>query len=234
VILCQTIGKEYINSHRAFFQLAVRLAAKGYTTLRFDYFGCGDSEGDFEAGSMAHWVEDVQLAVEEMKIRTGANIILVGYRLGASLALKTAIQLPGMNNLVLWEIIGNGEDYLNELNTMQLEQDKTLKRRTVNCLDNIHMPAEFLGFPFEPHLLRELKALRLSDSDLPAGCKSLTLFNRQTQQSELECIDHSVDSGFHSVQYIDDHQLWKNQLYKRLIPVATLDAIVSWIERVSP
>src|SRR5437773_7734152 len=43
VVVCQPVGHEYINSHRALRQLAARLCDAGFPVLRFDYYGCGDS-----------------------------------------------------------------------------------------------------------------------------------------------------------------------------------------------
>ena len=43
IVLCYPLMAEYLRSHRAFRQLAVRLAEAGFPVLRFDYFGSGDS-----------------------------------------------------------------------------------------------------------------------------------------------------------------------------------------------
>src|SRR3954451_13983708 len=45
-VLCHPWGQEYIRAHRSMRRLANMLSATGRDTLRFDYFGTGDSAGD--------------------------------------------------------------------------------------------------------------------------------------------------------------------------------------------
>lgn len=116
VVLCPPAGQESIRAHRAFLQLARRLASAGVAVLRFDYFGCGDSEGDFEDARLADWLGDVATAVEEL--REGADVervCLVGLRLGASLAALAAAESGDVDSLVLWEPVVEGGRYLAEL-----------------------------------------------------------------------------------------------------------------------
>src|SRR3712207_3562094 len=54
-------------------------AAKGLAMLRFDYGGCGVSEGAFEAQSLANWREDV-LAMLDSVIE--GPVVLVGSSMG--------------------------------------------------------------------------------------------------------------------------------------------------------
>jgi len=235
VILCQSIGHEYIHSHRAFFQLANRLATKGFISLRFDYFGTGDSEGDFEDGGIVRWLEDVRMAVDEMQNRFDIkSISLIGFRIGASLALKTALHTSAVKQLVLWEMVTNGVSYLNEIARMQATFGNSLRIKVKKSIVDPSLPNEILGYPLTPLLISELKKLNLTNLDIPPGCKSLAIFNQSDLKSEFDTLSPKPnESELHLVQYIDDHQLWKNQIYKRLIPVNTLDAISTWLERVS-
>ena len=52
-MLCYPWGSEYIYAHRSLRLLAQRRAAAGIHTLRFDYFGTGDSDGDIPPEGMA-------------------------------------------------------------------------------------------------------------------------------------------------------------------------------------
>lgn len=70
------------------------LAARGIATLRFDFTGLGDSEGELgEAGISAN-VADLVAAVHWMRASYGEAGLLVGHSLGGTAALLAARQLP--------------------------------------------------------------------------------------------------------------------------------------------
>ena len=51
VVLCYPLGTEYTSYYRAYRQLALSLAENGFHVLRFDFRGCGDSEGEEHGAS---------------------------------------------------------------------------------------------------------------------------------------------------------------------------------------
>src|SRR5579871_2345685 len=60
VVLCPPIGHEQIHSHRGLRCLADALAEAGFSVLRFDYHGTGDSAGaGEEPGRVAAWLANV-------------------------------------------------------------------------------------------------------------------------------------------------------------------------------
>jgi pimeloyl-ACP methyl ester carboxylesterase len=106
-VLCYPWGAEYVYAHRTMRQLAVKLSASGFHTLRFDYFGTGDSGGgDSEANPAAAEV-DVESAIEGLQDIVGvARVALIGLRLGATLAARAAMRRnEGIEALVLWDPI---------------------------------------------------------------------------------------------------------------------------------
>lgn len=117
VVLCHPWGNEYIHAYRAMRQLSKLLSAAGIHTLRFDYFGTGDSDGDVAAGDLGGWETDIQAAVKELKDTTGSKrVSLVGLRLGATLAANLAVRVGAeINSLVLWDPIVSGVEYLTEI-----------------------------------------------------------------------------------------------------------------------
>jgi pimeloyl-ACP methyl ester carboxylesterase len=62
----------------------------GYPMVRFDYSGCGESEGAFDAETLASWRDDTLLVIE-MLVR--APVVLVGSSMGGWLMLLVALQL---------------------------------------------------------------------------------------------------------------------------------------------
>lgn len=70
--------------------LAVRDWAEetGFGYLAFDYFGHGQSSGDFAKGTISRWREDCLTAVDEL---TDGPLVLVGSSMGGWMALLTAL-----------------------------------------------------------------------------------------------------------------------------------------------
>lgn len=95
-------GPQYrVGSHRQFVLLARRLAAAGYTSLRFDYRGMGDSDG----GKRDFLEVEKDLAAAVQAFREAAphvqRIVLLGLCDAASAALMYGTTLPGVAGLVL-------------------------------------------------------------------------------------------------------------------------------------
>lgn len=66
-------------------------AANGRAMLRFDYSGCGESPGDFEAQSLAQWRDDALGMIDEV---VEGPVVLVGSSMGGWLMLHAALARP--------------------------------------------------------------------------------------------------------------------------------------------
>ena len=106
-VLCYPWGAEYTYAHRTIRQLAVKLSACGFHTLRFDYFGTGDSGGEDSEANPAAAEVDVESAIEGLQDIVGvARVALIGLRLGATLAARAAMRrTENIEALVLWDPI---------------------------------------------------------------------------------------------------------------------------------
>src|SRR5215831_5565803 len=161
VLICQPVGHEYINSHRALLQLAVRSAEAGFPVLRFDYYGCGDSSGEAEQGSITRWLEDISTAVAELRARAGTyQVCVVGLRLGATLAALSGSRRELFESLVLWEPVVSGKTYLKEL--ISLQQEMLRFRPKPKRAEKSEAYMEALGFPLSRLLHAQLEELDLA------------------------------------------------------------------------
>lgn len=112
VLICNPAGHEYLRSHWALRQLAVRLSGDGYHVLRFDYYGTGDSAGSTAKSDPEQWVADIQTAAEELRNIAGVQRInLIGLRLGASLALEASGNINNIKKIILWDPLVAGSDF---------------------------------------------------------------------------------------------------------------------------
>jgi len=116
-VFCHPFAEEKLWSHRVFVNFARELARLGYTILRFDYMGHGDSDGKFEQSTIETRVSDIRCAVQLLneKIKNEYNINLLGLRLGATLAAITAEETENINKLILWDPITNGNTYMKQI-----------------------------------------------------------------------------------------------------------------------
>jgi pimeloyl-ACP methyl ester carboxylesterase len=65
-------------------------AETGRAMLRFDYAGCGESEGRFEEGTLARWRDDALAMVDASE----GDLVLVGSSMGGWLMLLVALARP--------------------------------------------------------------------------------------------------------------------------------------------
>jgi pimeloyl-ACP methyl ester carboxylesterase len=116
VLLCPGLGRDASTAHRSFRLLADQLAGAGYPTLRFDYPGTGDScevDGP-ECGVL--WQRSVQAAADWLRHATGAGrIVMIGLRIGATLATLAASSRDDVVGLVLLEPVLRGKSYVSQL-----------------------------------------------------------------------------------------------------------------------
>jgi alpha-beta hydrolase superfamily lysophospholipase len=114
ILICNPVGDDLCRAHRPLRHLAERLAALGFPVLRFDYRGTGDSAGhEGEPGRVSAWLEDVGVAADELRARSGAErLCLIGLRLGATLAAAAAAGRADVEALVLWSGYPSGRDFV--------------------------------------------------------------------------------------------------------------------------
>ena len=67
--------------------------ANGRAYLRFDYAGCGESEGDFEAETLASWRDDAIRMIDEV---ARGPVVLVGSSMGGWIMAMIAKARPEM------------------------------------------------------------------------------------------------------------------------------------------
>jgi pimeloyl-ACP methyl ester carboxylesterase len=65
--------------------------AEGRAYVRFDYFGHGESDGDFAAGSITRWREDALAVLDAL---TEGPVVLVGSSMGGWIACLVAMAAP--------------------------------------------------------------------------------------------------------------------------------------------
>ncbi|MEO6525515.1 MAG: alpha/beta fold hydrolase [Gemmatimonadaceae bacterium] len=167
-VLCPSIALEQSRGHRDFRVLATRLAAAGVSTLRFDYPATGNSTGDSLGGEgaaadlAARWSAGIVDAVAHARrLAPGAEIVLVGRRLGALLAATASAVIDGgVVACVMWDPSVSGTAHLREL---RLREAARLHVLFANELDRVEPGIAFQseGWRFDDATVEGISSLAL-------------------------------------------------------------------------
>ncbi|MBN6189104.1 alpha/beta fold hydrolase [Aneurinibacillus sp. BA2021] len=105
VIICHGFVGNRIGVNRLFVKAARRLAAEGYFVLRFDYAGCGESEGEYGSYGIEGFIEQTRRALDytlSIECIDQSRIFLLGHSLGGAIARLTAERDRRVSSLILW------------------------------------------------------------------------------------------------------------------------------------
>jgi pimeloyl-ACP methyl ester carboxylesterase len=231
VAVCYPFGQEYLRSHRALRELCRQLSQRGHHTLRFDYFGCGDSSGSAEDCTVDQWIQDTEAAVTELRESAGSDrVALLGLRLGGAMAALAASRGLRLDSLVLWDPIVSGRAYLEEL-ARSHRKFMEGRPRPADWQER-DPPDEVLGTPFPAGLragLADLDLLKLTRPPAP----TVLLVSTQDEPALPALRDHLQRLGARvEHHHIDSPPLWRTQdgVDRALVPQNVIQAVASWLE----
>jgi len=159
--------------------LARKLNQLDYTIVRFDYYGTGESYGDYNVLNLENCVSTLhqicQLVTNSFDVK---EISLLGIRLGANVLLEMIKEKIDFRNIFLIDPIISGKRYLKELslrrkaffqiNNMPVE-DKYVHINNIKYLDH-------QGFLISEELETQILNIDLVNEDFLSN-KSLFLFS---------------------------------------------------------
>ena len=173
VVLCAPFAEEKLWSHRVFVDFARKLAKEGYTVLRFDYMGHGDSEGEFENSTVATRLSDIKSSLAVIRKKSNVRKIgLLGLRLGAALAAISSESISDIEFLILWEPVIKVEAYLQQclrsnLATQMAIHKKILRNRKELTGDlNNGKPVNIDGYMFSGDFYQQAAGIDLVKYDI--------------------------------------------------------------------
>jgi pimeloyl-ACP methyl ester carboxylesterase len=233
VVLCYPAGQEYIRAHRSYRQLALQLSQLGFPVLRFDFYACGDSDGECSEGTLREWFNNIGSAMAEMRRRCGLlKLCLVGLRLGGTLSLTVGAERGDIQRMVLWDPVVSGMSYLEELTALHQERVRHSLGTATNGATR-DGPAELLGFPITARMLADLQKIEISTiAKKPAN--DILILSSSDETSHARLNNHLQALGARvELQPVPGVKIWieKN---KTVVPHQILRAIAAWICRVSP
>lgn len=99
IILLPPFAEEMNRCRRLMKLTQDALASAGQCSVSIDYFGTGDSAGEFAQARLAHWEADVLSACEAARHAGAASVSLLGFRFGALLAADVAHTIPNLKHI---------------------------------------------------------------------------------------------------------------------------------------
>lgn len=144
VVLVPPFAEEMNRSRRMLTLLAEALADAGYHTVLPDFFGTGDSEGEFVEASWSGWLDQLACCVESLQRDYGIErYSLVAVRAGALVAadyLRRAVNMP--ERLVLWQPVIDGGAYLSQFLRLRLAADMLSEEKNRETLSSMKQQLE--------------------------------------------------------------------------------------------
>ena len=77
VLICHGFGGDKLGKNKLYLKLAQELSKAGIATLRIDFRGCGDSEGDFNEITLEGLISDALTAIDFLKKDPGGQEFLI-------------------------------------------------------------------------------------------------------------------------------------------------------------
>jgi dienelactone hydrolase len=108
VVLLHGFTGQHVEDHRLFVQFARRLAGAGLAALRVDFYGSGDSDGDFEECTVHTELADAVAALDWLTQQPGMDpdrIAILGLSLGGGVAALLAGQDSRVKAAVFWNAV---------------------------------------------------------------------------------------------------------------------------------
>jgi len=99
------------ESGRLFVQTARALAKAGISALRFDFWGSGDSEGDFNHVSPNTEIADLHSVIAWAQKKQFSEIGVLGLSFGGAVSICTVAENPRVKVLATWSSVPNLESW---------------------------------------------------------------------------------------------------------------------------
>lgn len=164
LVYCHPFAEEKNQSHVIAARAARRLAASGVAVLRFDFSGCGDSEGDLAEASADDWLAEIGRAAEVLKEKAAVSRVgFWGLRAGANLAALHAASRPDAALALLWQPLPDLKTYANQFLRQKLATGLAAGGSGGTVKDLIEQLAagkivEVMGYPVSHKLYASLAA----------------------------------------------------------------------------
>lgn len=184
---------EELNRCRVMVAMQARqLSEQGCGCLLLDYYGTGDSEGEFSETHWLQWQEDLDSTYKWLIEQGYNNIALWGLRLGALLAVSNTIKNPGRySRLLLWQPVLDAKGFLTQFLRIRIAMlmDRGLKKETTQemrlALDK-GQSIEVAGYEITSKLFKELEKQKMINYSVAHDMPGIDWFEAVMSEGDNE------------------------------------------------
>jgi pimeloyl-ACP methyl ester carboxylesterase/O-antigen/teichoic acid export membrane protein len=225
VLISPPIGSEGRVARRTFRTLATTMAAEGYSVLRFDHFGTGDSGGSLEeADFLTLWTDQIAKGVDFLRALGCSEVSAVGMRLGATILGASASRNPlKLKSMVLWDPCVTGRAYLRERAALEA----TRPQYAIIDPSNPFAASEFV---FSDATKEKMGTLSLLDAT-PEQLADRVLIIMRNDRVTPSAMTKRFDS--HAIAWettSEQSELIEKQLPTSELPEQTLSRVEEWLQ----
>ena len=99
---------------------ARQFAEAGFDVLLVDYYGTGDSEGEFWDANLDIWIRDFSICLDWLIAKGATNVYIWGLRFGCLLAaIAVSDRQQNISGWIFWEPVTDGEEIVKDLLRME-------------------------------------------------------------------------------------------------------------------
>jgi len=169
VILLHGFGGDK-DEQGIFIRTAEALCKEGFSVLRFDFAGSGESEGEFSQMSFSSEIEDLNSAIEFVKNKGYKKIGLVGQSFGGAVSILGYSK--EIKTMVLWNPVAKMESFGNYLSSHNMNWKRDLRERGISLIYK-YKRNKFLTIGRQ--LLDDVESLNLFSEATKISCPVLVI-----------------------------------------------------------
>jgi len=210
VIFCHGFTGSKCENKRLFVEAARAFTGEGYSALRFDFYGSGDSEGEFRDTTVSRNIQNLHDAMTWAQSLSYSRIAVLGFSLGAAAAILALAERPA-DALITWCAVPDMDELFDtfddiDASASQAEYNGWLVRRSFREDAVQHKIKPALAVLTCPKLIVQGMA------DSPLYVNGFYSFQRIVQPPadffEVPEAGHTMASPAHRRQVIRQTRIW--------------------------
>lgn len=208
-ILCLPPIMDEMNFSRAVIAKQCQfLSIHEFPCFILDYYGCGDSEGEFEQANCNIWLDNIVTASQWLAEKGIKNLIVFAYRFSGLLAGSSQAYLlkhTQLKGLVLFKPLVTGQTFIKHLNRIHKAGELFSKQQS--SLVNTSKIKEIAGYIFSDELITGIESLNLRQAELIVPTHCLELASSRISLPIQQLVNDN--DTFASAQYLDCEAFWQ-------------------------